>query len=431
VAAAYPSSSAVAGVPAAELDWARFFGDARLQRLLTLALDNNRDLRVAVLGIERARAQYQVQRADQWPSIGAGITGSRQPASSGDAVRVYTAGLQLSAYEIDLFGRVRSLSDAALAQYLASEEGRKAAQISLVGAVARAYLALLADDEMLALTQRTLGTRQESLKLTQLKFDNGAVSELDLRQAASLVEGARAAWAQLKRQRALDENALVLLLGQPLPRDLPPPATLATTAVAPDVPAGLPSDLLNQRPDIRQAEQQLRAANASIGAARAAMFPRITLTASAGSASGELSGLFESGSGAWSFSAQLLQPIFDAGRNRANLEVSKVDRDIAVAQYEKSVQTAFREVADALAGRDTLGEQYQAQQAQADAEGARFTLSDLRYRNGVASFLDLLDAQRALFTAQLSALQVRLAQLQNQVTLYQALGGGWREPAAP
>jgi multidrug efflux system outer membrane protein len=264
-----------------------------------------------------------------------------------------------------------------------------------------------------------------------LRFDNGVSSELDLRQSQSLVEGARVNLAQLQRQRALDENALSLLLGQPLTADLsvvlPTGQGLADRPVMAEVPAGLPSDLLALRPDIRQAEQQLLAANANIGAARAAFFPKISLTASAGSASSNLSGLFDSGTFGWTLAPQLFLPLFDAGRNQAGLEVSKATRDIAVAQYEKAIQTAFREVADALAGRATLGTQLQAQQAQSTAEAARFKLSNLRYENGIASQLDWLDAQRALFAAQQAVVQTRLLQLQNQVTLYKTLGGGWRE----
>lgn len=421
-----PASAAAIGA-AADLEWQQFFGDARLKQLIGLALQNNRDLRVAVLNIEQARAQYQIRRADQLPTVGAGVSASRQPDRGETSGSLYTAGLLVTAFELDFFGRIRSLSDAALGQYLATEEARKSAQISLIASVANIYLGLLADEELLVLTRQTLKAREESLGLTKLKFDNGVVSELDFRQAQSLLEGARATLAQQVRQRAINENALVLLVGQPLPANPAAGMTLATTVLGPELPAGLPSDLLTSRPDIRQAEQQLIAANASIGAARAAFFPRISLTGSAGVASTELSGLFTSGTFAWSFAPQLLLPIFDAGRNRANLGVAQSTRDIAVAQYEKAVQTAFREVSDALAGRATYGEQLRAQQAQAEAEAARFKLSDLRYQNGVASYLDLLDAQRSLFTVQQATVQTRLAQLQNQVTLYKVLGGGWKE----
>ena len=434
VAAVYPGDTGVAVAPgsrAADIEWRRFFGDARLKRLIELALQNNRDLRVAVLNVDRVRAQYQIQRADRFPSLNGVVAASRQPNTGGSgSITTYQVGLSVTSYELDFFGRVKNLSDAALATYLSTAEARKTAQISLISSVANSYLATLADDELLALTRDTLRTREDSFKLSKLMFDNGVASELDLREAESLVESGRATLAQLLRQRAVDQNALTLLIGQPMPADLPASSTLAATALGPELPAGLPSDLLTTRPDIRSAEQTLLAANADIGAARAAFFPRITLTGTAGTASTQLSGLFEGGSYGWTFAPQLVLPIFDGGRNQANLEVAQASRDIAVAQYEKAIQSAFSEVADALAGRANLGEQLRALRAQADAEAARFKLSDLLFRNGAASYLALLDAQRALFAAQQAAIQVQLTQLQNQVTLYQALGGGWTDPPA-
>jgi len=301
-------------------------------------------------------------------------------------------------------------------------------QTSLVATVASTWLSLQANEELLALTQRTLKTRDDSLRLTRLRFDNGATSALDLRLAESLTAAAQAALAQQQRLRALDRNALTLLVGQTVPE-----ALLATLPIASEqplfgaVPAGLPSDLLTRRADIRQAEQQLIAANASIGAARAAFFPRISLTAGLGSASSELSGLFKGGSWGFTLAPQALLPIFDAGRNQAELASAQAGRDIAVAQYEKTIQMAFREVADALASRVTQGDELRALQAQATAEADRFRLSDLRYRNGVASFLDVLDAQRSLFAVQQSLALSQLALQQNQVALYRALGGGWQE----
>jgi outer membrane protein, multidrug efflux system len=433
VAATYAPELSPAGTAgataAADIEWQRFFGDARLKALIEIALANNRDLRVAVLNIEQARASYQVKRADELPSLGAGLSAQRQAGSSGGLVNTYAVGLQITSYELDFFGRVRSLSQAALAQYLATEEARKTAQIALIASVATTHVSLLADDELLRVTRDALVTREDSFKLTKLKFDNGASSELDLRQAEQLLEGARATLAQTQRQRTLDENALVLLLGQPLPADLPAAQPLSAQPGIGDLPAGLPSELLTRRPDVRQAEQLLLAANANIGAARAAFFPRISLTANAGTASTELSGLFKSGSYALTGTATLLQPIFDAGRNQANLEVAKVSKDIAIAQYEKAIQTAFREVSDSLAGRATLGEQLRAQTAQANAAQVSFTLADLRYRNGASSYLDVLDAQRALFTAQQATVQVQALQVQNLVTLYKVLGGGWVETA--
>jgi len=414
--------------PAADVDWQRFFADPRLKRLIELAIANNRDLRVAVLNIEQARAIYQIRRSEELPTVGIGASASRAAVGNGVAT-VYAVGLALSSYELDLFGRVRDLSEAALSQYFATAETRKAVQISLIASVANAYLTLLADEVQLRVTRDTLATREEGTRINKLRFDNGAASELDYRQAESLLEGARAALAQSLRQRALDENALQLLVGQPLPADLPPPLPLGAAQIPADVPPGLPSDLLERRPDIRAAERQLLATNANIGAARAAFFPRITLTANLGTASGDLSGLFKGGSFAFTGTAQLLQPIFDYGRNQANLDAARVNFNIAVAQYERSIQNSFREVADALAGRATLGEQLRAQTAQTKALETTYRLADLRYRAGAASYLEALDAQRLLFVSQLSEVQTQALQLQNMVLLYRALGGGWKDSA--
>lgn len=424
VADSFPYPGASQGTPAAQLDWRQFFGEPRLQELIAAALANNRDLRVAVLNIEQARAQYDIRRADQLPTIGATVSGSRAPAPNGATARSITAGVAFSAWEIDLWGRIASLSEAALAQFLATEEGRKSVQTSLVASVANAWLNLVADEEQLALTRRTLATREESLRLVRLRFDLGASSELDVRQAESLAEAARVALAQQQRQRATDLSALALLVGQPIPTTLQTGTGIASVSL-PDLPAQTPSEVLLARPDVRQAEQQLVAANANIGAARAAFFPRISLTAGIGSASTSLSDLFSGGSWGFTVAPSLLQPVFDAGRNRASLASATVARDIAVAQYERAIQSAFRDVSDALAGRAFFGEQVAAQGRLAAAEAARFRLSELRYREGVASYLELLDAQRSLFAAQQGLISARQAQLQNQVSLYRALGGGW------
>lgn len=437
VAASFPEATqaaAAAGAsttqPASDIEWQQFFTDPRLQRLIGLSLQNNRDLRVAVLNVERVRAQYQVQRSELFPTVQLGATGLFQPNADGRGNHSFwTAGLNVTGYELDLFGRVRSLTDAALQQYFASEEGRKAAQISLIGTLANTYLTLLADDAQLDVARQTLQTREEGFRLLQLKFDNGALSDYDLAQAVTLVEGAKAAVALLQRQQMQDQNALVLLVGQPLPADLPPPLSLASQGLLADLPAGLPSALLERRPDVRQAENQLRAANANIGAAKAAFFPRITLTGNVGLASTDLGDLFSYS--VWQFAPRITLPIFDAGSNQANLEVSQASRDIAVAQYERSIQVAFREVADALAGRATYGDQLRAQQAQMQAEQRRSDLATLRFRNGISSFLDVLDAQRALFQTQQATIVVQAAQQQNLVTLYKVLGGGWKEAATP
>ncbi len=434
VAPAFPqvaatSTPAASDKAAADIEWQSFFKDARLKRLIELSLENNRDLRVAALNIDATRAKLQVARADQLPTVNAGINGSRGPAASGAITSSYTAGLSVTAYELDFFGRVRALSQAAQSQLLATEEARKTVQISLIASVANTYLTLLADDELLRITRETLKTRQESLRLMQLKYDNEAASKLDLSTAQSLLEAAKVSLAQQTRQRATDESALVLLVGQPLPADLPEGLGLAEQGFLSDLPAGVPSELLVRRPDVRQAEQNLIALNANIGAARAAFFPKITLTASAGVASSDLDTLFSNGTSAWTFVPQLLMPIFDAGRNKANLEAAKVNKDIAIAQYEKAIQTGFKEVADALAGRATLGEQLQAQTAQLNATQTTMQLTDLRFKAGAASSFDVLEAQRSLFTAQQAQVQVQTQQLQNLVTLYKVLGGGWNEAA--
>ncbi|MEZ5705610.1 MAG: efflux transporter outer membrane subunit [Burkholderiaceae bacterium] len=425
VAQTWPVEGKAQAPAVSEVAWRDFAQDDRLREAISLALANNRDLRLAALNIEQVRAQYQIQRAASLPTVNAALTGTRQSTGDKDITNAFTAGLVTSGWELDFFGRIASLKDAALAQYMASQEARNAAQTSLVASVASTWLGLQTSEELLALTQRTLKTREDSLRLTNLRFESGVASALDLRQAESLLAAARATLAQQQRQRALDLNALTLLVGQTVPESALPVNSDAATVLA-DVAAGVPSEVLLERADVKAAEQQLMAANANIGAARAAFFPRISLTASVGSASSELSGLFKSGSWGFSIAPQALLPIFDAGRNQAGLDVAKAQRDIAVAQYEKAIQTAFREVADALAGRDTLAQQWDALQAQAQAESERFRLADLRYRNGVASYLDVLDAQRSLFVTQQALSQTRLAQQQNRVALYKALGGGWK-----
>lgn len=454
------ASAANAGTPAqaidaASLPWGTYFPDSRLQGLIKLALDNNRDLRVALLNIEQLRAAYQIQNADRYPTLNASISGTRQPSTVPpyQLTTSVTGGVTVAAFELDLFGRVKALSEAAAAQVVASEESRKTVHISLVAAVANAYYGLWADRWQLALTEQTLQTRQDSFKLLQMKFDHGVLNELDLRSGQSTVEAARVVRAQAQRQWAQDLNALAVLLGRPVPAELLPPVpevsglTTSTkdsqaaeqTVLAslwPDLselPVGLSSDVLLKRPDIAQAEQQLIGANANIGAARAARFPRISLTASAGVVSDSLSGLFNDGRNAWSFSPSVSLPIFDAGRTSAAVDAAFVKRDIAIAQYDKAIQTAFKEVADALVARRTYAEQAQAQLAQAQAEAARLRLSTLRYDTGVASQLDLLDAQRALFAAQQALILAQLARQQAHIGVYKALGGGWvaQESQAP
>lgn len=419
-----------------EIGWRNFFPDQRLQALISTALENNRDLRVAALRIEEARSLYDIQWADRVPNLDIAATGQRArvPASlstTGSSVVTsnYQVGLSLASFELDFFGRVKSLSDAALAQYLSTEEAQRAAHISLVAEVAQAYLAERAYAEQLVLAQDTLKSRSDAYELAKQRFEVGASSALDLRQDQALLESARVAQTTLARQRAQAWNALTLLVGKPL-TDLPPARSLSGQDIVTELPAGLPSDLLTRRPDIRSAEQALISANANIGAARAAFFPQISLTAGVGTASNALSGLFDAGSRAWSFAPQLVLPIFQGGRNIANLKLSEVRKNIEIANYEKTIQTAFREVADALVARQLLDEQVDAQSKVQEAQAERLKLARQRFDNGIASSLDVLDAQRELFTAEQDLVQTRLLRLTNAVDLYRALGGGLVETTA-
>ncbi|MDX1725653.1 MAG: AdeC/AdeK/OprM family multidrug efflux complex outer membrane factor [Pseudomonas sp.] len=426
-----------ADIAAAEQGWRQFFRDPALQQLIATALLNNRDLRVAALNIEAYRAQYRIQRADLLPAVSADGSGSRQRlpadiAQTGHAgiSSQYSATLGVSAYELDLFGRVRSLSQQALETYLSSEEARRSTQISLVASVANAYLTWQADQALLQLTEDTLGTFEESYRLTRRSSEIGVASALDLSQSRTSVEAARVKLAQYQRLVAQDRNGLALLLGSGLPADLPASQALDAELLS-QVPAGLPSDLLQRRPDILEAEHLLKAANANIGAARAAFFPSISLTANAGSLSPDLSGLFGGGSGTWLFQPQISLPIFNAGSLRASLDYSKIQKDIGVARYEKSIQTAFQEVADGLAARQTYQRQLQAQRDLVEANQDYYRLAERRYRIGIDSNLTFLDAQRSLFSAQQALITDRLAQLTSEVNLYKALGGGWRERSDP
>lgn len=421
---------------AAEQGWKQFFHDPALQQLIQVALENNRDLRVAALNIDAFAAQYRIQRADLFPAVSADGSGSRQrvPANVSQTGQAginstYSATVGISAYELDLFGRVRSLSEEALQKYFATEEGRRSTQISLVSSVANAYLTWQADKELLKVTQDTLGAFEESFRLTSRSNEVGVASALDVAQSKTSVENARAQLARYTRQVAQDENSLVLLLGTGIPANLPAAQPLSDDLLA-EVPPGLPSDLLQRRPDILQAEYNLKAANANIGAARAAFFPSISLTANAGTLSPDLSGLFKGGSGTWLFQPQINLPIFNAGSLRASLDYSKIQKDIGVANYEKSIQTAFQEVADGLAARGTYTDQVQAQRNLVGANQDYYRLAERRYRIGVDSNLTFLDAQRQLFASQQSLITDRLAQLISQVNLYKALGGGWNEQTA-
>ncbi len=432
VANAFAVSSEVESAQAAhEIGWRAFFKDARLKTLIERGLANNRDLRIAVWRIEEARALYGIQRADRLPNLNVSGGGSRTrtPAAlNSDGVSTlstrYDTAASLAAFELDFFGRVKSLSDAALATYLASEEAQRAAQISLVSEIAKAYFAERAYAEQQALAQKAFETREASYKLAKVRYDVGATSKLDLTQYETLMQSAKVSLLTLARQRAQAENALVLLSGEPS-GTLPDAQPLSAQLMLAPIPSGLPSGLLTSRPDIREAEQKLKAASANIGAARAAFFPRISLTGSFGTASNSLSGLFDAGSDAWSFAPQITLPIFNAGRNINNLDLTWARKHIAVAQYEKTIQVAFREVNDALVGRALLEQQVQAQAAVQKAEAERMKLAEARYENGIDSSLGLLDAQRQLFSAEQALVQAQLLKLTNAVDLYRSLGGGF------
>ncbi|AMH01442.1 multidrug transporter [Serratia liquefaciens] len=438
VAPAYPDYG-VAQVDgtAAAIGWREFYRDPLLQTLITQALTNNRDLRIAALNVEAARASYRIQRADTLPTLAAQSSGSVQrtpgslSAGGQSAVgRSYQVGGALS-WELDLFGRLRSLNQQALELYLAQDETRAAAQLALIAETANAYLTLRADSELLALAQETLSSQQAAFGLVEQSFQLGVATELDRSQAEVGVRTAQRDLAQYRRQVRQDTNALTLLVGQPLGSAMS--SRLAQAGTLPDdllpetIPAGLPADLLTRRPDIRAAEHQLRAANANIGAARAAFFPTLSLTGFGGTASAGLDGLFSAGSGAWSFVPQLSLPIFSGGSLRAGLDLAEVQKRIEVARYEQAIQQGFRETADALAGRDTLDEQIRAQTQLVAANQRAYSLSQQRFQQGVDNYLTVLDSQRSLYAAQQVLVDTRLARLTNLVDLYRALGGGWRE----
>ncbi|WP_025810466.1 efflux transporter outer membrane subunit [Pseudomonas chlororaphis] len=428
-----PGSQPGKGEAAADIHWQQFFTDSRLARLQTLALANNRDLRLASLNIEKAQAQYRIQRAALFPAIDAGVSGThaRAPASSSSSgvattSHDYSAQLGLSSYELDVFGRLRNLKDEALEAYLSLAETRRSTQISLVAEVATAWLTLAADNELLRLAQETLRSQQATYELTQRSHALGGSSGLALAQAQTTVESARGDVAVYASQILQDRNALRLLVGSEIPDELLPGASLQSAALLVRVPDELPSSLLQRRPDVLAAEHTLKSANIDIGAARAAFFPSISLTANAGSASSALSGLFKAGSGAWTFAPSISLPLFDAGSNRATLDAAKVEREIQVQTYQQTVQSAFKEVADALAERSTLDERLDAQQALTDASRKSFELADALYRGGSQSYLEALDAQRSLYSAQQDLISLRLAEQSNRVTLYKVLGGGWQ-----
>ena len=435
VSSSWPNGSTqsnATNTAAADIDWRDFFDDPRLQSLISLALENNRDLQIAALRVEQARAQYRIQRAELFPGVQGNASAVRQRFSG--AVTAFNGGSVLTtysldvgaAYEVDLFGRVRSLKKEALEKYFATEEARKSVQIALVSEVAAEYLTQLRLREAKAIAQRTLETVQSSYNLIRRRFEAGAASELDLRTAEGQVQTVRVNAANYLELLAESENALVLLLGQPLPKDLPSGKPFQQQQPLTVLPAEVPSDMLQRRPDILAAEHTLKAANADIGAARAAFFPRILLTGSAGTASAKLTDLFSGPSATWSFSPQITVPILDVGSTRSKLNASKIGKRIEIANYEKAIQTAFREVADALAVQSILDEKLKAQELLLSAQQKRFDLTSARYRQGVDSYLDVLLAQQDLYAAQQNLLQFQAARLLNAIALYRSLGGGWK-----
>lgn len=420
LAAAQSASAPAAAAPVAWRDAVRA---PWLRALVELALANNRDLRVAVLNVERAQAQFTVTDSARLPTVGLGATRSRQPDDYGQQYNLYNAGVQISSWELDLFGRLKAGSDAAQASVLASEAGRRAAELSLAAQVVSGALALQADEALLALARTTLASREDTLRLTRLRSDVGAASALELQAQQTLVAQARASAAQLLRQRDQDRNALVLLLGRPLPEGALPAPDLDAENLLAEVPVGLSSAVLLKRPDVIQAEQTLAGAQANIAAARAALWPALTLTAQAGQASTQLSALFESGHFAYTLTGSLVATVFDGGRRQANIASAEASQRIALAQYEKAIQSAFRETADALAGVATWRDQLAAQREQLLAARETARLTELKVQRGAASELERLDAQRGLFGAEQSVLQTRLAELNNRVALFKALGG--------
>lgn len=425
----FPVAATPQAVPVADIGWSEFFVNAELRQTIALALENNRDLKTAALRIEEARALYNIQRTEELPTLNgtAGVSRSRQLfAGTMRSATVYQVGVGMTAFELDFFGRVKNLSEAALAQFFATEEAQRALQVALVGEVAKAWLAERGLAEQISLAERTLKAREQSYALVKKRFDAGITNALELRQSETLVQSARTSVLALKRQHAQSINALSLLVGASVP--LPAQASrLSGQAVTAEIAGGLPSELLEHRPDIRAAEQRLRSTQANIAAARAAFFPRISLTAGVGLASTELGDLFQGSAGTWSFAPQLSLPIFDGGRNKANLSLAEVRADIAVANYEKTIQVAFREVADALSARATLAEEIASQKAARDAQVARLDLAQSRYKNGIANYLDVLDAERELFSAEQQLLQTQLLKITNAVDLYRSLGGGLNE----
>lgn len=424
VAPQYPGLSETNAGAAADVSWTIFFADERLKQLIGLALANNSDFQVAVLKVEQSRAQYRITRSASSPTVNAGGSYQKSHANRATSDR-WSASLGATAYELDLFGRVRSLNRQALEKYFATVEGKRSAQILLIAELATEYFAWRQAEEQIALATQTLRTVRDSYALNKAAFDAGASSELDLRAAEGQVQTAKINLLTHERARELAENYLTLLIGQPMPTNLPPSRPFIDDHLLAEIPAGLPSELLHQRPDILEAEHALKAAYANIGAARAAFFPAITMTASVGSTSAEFEKLFGGGTGVWGFSPQVTLPIFTAGQNLASLDAAKVGKRIEMQNYKKAIETAFREVADALAANRTYTKQIEEDSLLVAAQRRRLELASLRYRQGEDSYWNVLSAQQDLYGSQQSLLQSRFRQLTSQISLYKALGGGW------
>lgn len=422
---------------AADLGWQDYFADPRLSRLIELALQHNPDLRIVALNTEAVRKQYLIARADLLPSLTATGTGTRarvaEDLSSAGRSAIntsYSVGLGAASYELDLWGRVTSLKNAALNEYFSSAATRDAARLSLIASVAKAYFNQRYAEESMALAQKVLKIREQTYELVKLKHRAGVLSALDVRQNEALIESAKADYAQAVQAKEQAENALAVLINAPLPDNLPAPLPLAQQFKVERLPAGVPSEVLLKRPDVRSAEFALKQANANIGAARAALFPAIRLTGSIGTGSTELSGLFKSGNGTWSFMPTITLPIFTWGQNKANLDISHLRKNIAVATYEKTVQAAFQDVADALSARESLEKQYQANAKQSAAYAEALRLVKLRYQHGVSSSMEWLDAERSSYAAQAGLLTTQRSMLENLADLYKALGGGLKDRTA-
>ncbi len=425
VAGSYVAATGTNAPSAASLGWSEVFTDERLRKLVELALTNNLDLRVAVLNVEQSRAQYRITRSASLPTVNGSASYTRSHAD-GVTAEQWNASLGTVAYEVDFWGRVRSLNRQALEKYFATDAARRSAQVTLVAAVATEYFTLREVEEQIQLAQSTLQTVQESCNLNQAMFDAGASSELDLREAQAQVATAKINVLTYQRQQAEAVNDLTLLIGGPLPADLPAARPLSDSGLLADLPAGLPSELLERRPDILEAEHTLKAANADIGAARAAFFPSLSLTASVGTTSSQLSQLFGGGTGVWSFSPQITVPIFTGGQNLADLDAAKVSRRIEVANYQKAIQTAFREVSDALVDTASYARQTEQEAVLVAAQQGRYDLASTRYRQGDDTYLNTLTAQQDLYAARQGLLQAQFNELASRISLYKALGGGWK-----